>query len=83
MDLGIKGRVALITGASGGVGLATARQLHEEGVQLVLSDMDQQKLEEAYTWLKADSVFVAADMTQQDQVARVVGRQGAAARGPR
>ena len=72
MDLGIKGRVALITGASGGVGLATARQLHEEGVQLVLSDMDQKKLEEAYTWLKADTVFVAADMTQQDQVARVV-----------
>jgi NAD(P)-dependent dehydrogenase (short-subunit alcohol dehydrogenase family) len=72
MDLGIKGRVALITGASGGIGLATARQLSEEGVWLVLSDIDQQKLEEAYTWLSADNVLLAADMTRQDQVERVV-----------
>lgn len=72
MDLGIKGRVALITGASGGIGLATARQLSEEGVQLVLSDIDQQKLEEAYTWLSADKVLLAADMTRQDHVERVV-----------
>lgn len=39
MDLAIKGRVALITGASGGIGLATAKQLSEEGVQLILSDL--------------------------------------------
>lgn len=72
MDLGIKGRVALITGASGGIGLATARQLNEEGVRLVLSDIDQQKLDEAYTWLTAEKVLLAADMTRQDQVERVV-----------
>jgi NAD(P)-dependent dehydrogenase (short-subunit alcohol dehydrogenase family) len=72
MDLGIKGRVALITGASGGIGLATARQLNEEGVRLVLSDIDQQKLDEAYNWLTAEKVLLAADMTRQDQVERVV-----------
>ncbi|MDD1964222.1 SDR family oxidoreductase [Pseudomonas putida] len=74
MDLGIKGRVALITGASGGIGLATARQLSEDGVLLVLSDIKQDKLEEAYAGLNIDALFVAADMTRQDQVERVVSQ---------
>lgn len=72
MDLGIKGRVALITGASGGIGLATARLLSEEGVNLVLSDIDQNKLEAAYAQASIDCIFVAADMTQQDQVEHAV-----------
>ncbi|WP_268801000.1 SDR family oxidoreductase [Pseudomonas huanghezhanensis] len=72
MDLGIKGRVALITGASGGLGLATARLLAEEGVRLVLSDMDQKKLEESCKGLGTECLFVAADLTRQDQVEHVV-----------
>lgn len=72
MDLGIKNRVALITGASGGIGLATARLLSEEGVRLVLSDIDRDKLEEATQGLNTECVFVAADLTQQDQVEQVV-----------
>lgn len=72
MDLGIKNRVALITGASGGIGLATARLLSEEGVRLVLSDIDQDKLKEATQGLTTECVFVAADLTQQDQVEQVV-----------
>lgn len=68
MDLGIKGKVALITGASGGIGLATAKLLSEEGVRLVLSDMDPQKLEDAAQGLSAEHLLVTADMTQQDQV---------------
>ena len=68
MDLGIKGKVALITGASGGIGLATAKLLSEEGVRLVLSDMDPQKLEDAAQGLSAEHLLVAADMTKQDQV---------------
>lgn len=72
MDLGIKGKVALITGASGGIGLATAKLLSEEGVRLVLSDMDQQKLESAAAGLPTECLFVAADMTRQEQVDHVV-----------
>jgi NAD(P)-dependent dehydrogenase (short-subunit alcohol dehydrogenase family) len=72
MDLGIKGRVALITGASGGIGLATARLLSEEGVRLVLSDIDQQKLEKECAGLATDCVFVAADLTRQAEVEMVV-----------
>lgn len=77
MDLGIKGRVALITGASGGMGLATAKLLSEEGVLLVLSDMDQQHLEKACAQLPGKPLLVAADMTRQDQVDNLI-KQGEA-----
>ncbi|MGR3434390.1 MAG: SDR family NAD(P)-dependent oxidoreductase [Shimia sp.] len=40
MDLKIKGKRALVTGATGGLGRETARFLHEEGVELFLSDLD-------------------------------------------
>jgi len=36
MDLGLKGKVAVISGGSVGIGLAVAEALAEEGVQLVL-----------------------------------------------
>ncbi len=40
MDLGIDGRTALITGATGGMGTETARMLAEAGVRLTLTDLD-------------------------------------------
>ncbi len=44
MDLGIKDRWALVTGAAGGIGLATARILLEEGARVLLTDIDAAKL---------------------------------------
>ncbi|WNW11941.1 SDR family oxidoreductase [Pseudomonas sp. DTU_2021_1001937_2_SI_NGA_ILE_001] len=72
MDLAIKGRVALISGASGGIGLATARLLGEEGVHLVLTDMKQETLEKACAGLPGEPLLVAADMTDQKQVEALV-----------
>lgn len=68
MDLGINGRVALITGASGGIGLATAKQLSEEGVRLVLTDLKLDTLQQHCADLPGESLLLAADMTVQDQV---------------
>jgi NAD(P)-dependent dehydrogenase (short-subunit alcohol dehydrogenase family) len=45
MDLGLKGRVALVTGASGGIGTAIATELAREGVDLCLTARDGNKLE--------------------------------------
>jgi NAD(P)-dependent dehydrogenase (short-subunit alcohol dehydrogenase family) len=47
MDLGLKGRVALITGASGGIGTAIATELARERVDLCLTARDGNKLKEA------------------------------------
>lgn len=72
MDLGLNNRVALITGASGGIGLATAQLLAEEGVKLVLSDLKQDALEEACNGLGSEVLMIAADMTRQTEVDALV-----------
>ncbi|HYJ15641.1 MAG TPA: SDR family NAD(P)-dependent oxidoreductase, partial [Candidatus Limnocylindria bacterium] len=36
MDLGLRGKVAIITGSSDGIGFATARGLAHEGTRVVL-----------------------------------------------
>jgi NAD(P)-dependent dehydrogenase (short-subunit alcohol dehydrogenase family) len=46
MDLGLKGKVALISGASGGIGTAIATELAREGVDLCLTARDGNKLEQ-------------------------------------
>lgn len=59
MDLGIAGRKALITGGSGGIGVATARVLDQEGVAVTLTDYDTSELQSAAdaigaAWYPAD-----------------------------
>lgn len=74
MDLGIKGRVAVITGASNGIGWAAARLLAEEGVRLVLSDIKTQELEKECAILASDVLCVEADVTDQGAVDALVAK---------
>ncbi|MET1056058.1 MAG: SDR family oxidoreductase [Pedobacter sp.] len=53
MNLNIKGKVALITGGDSGMGLATAKILAEDGVKIILSDINEESLKEAEAELKA------------------------------
>jgi NAD(P)-dependent dehydrogenase (short-subunit alcohol dehydrogenase family) len=53
MDLGISGRTALITGGDSGIGWHTARILLSEGATVVISDLDQGKLDAAAARLSA------------------------------
>lgn len=46
MDLGLKGKVALVTGAGGGIGHATARLLVEEGARVVGADLEPNQVED-------------------------------------
>ena len=68
MDLQISDRVAIITGATGGIGFATARILSEEGCRLVLSDIDIGRLESDAASLPGETICVAADVTDQAAV---------------
>lgn len=45
MDLGLKGKTALVTGASEGIGSAVARKLAEEGVRVAICARTRAKLE--------------------------------------
>ncbi len=71
MDLGISGRSAVITGGAGGIGYATARILLEEGVQVLLTDIDEAELKLTVELLGGASDHlqsVVADLTDQSGV---------------
>ena len=62
----LQDRVAVITGAASGIGLAAARRLAEEGAHVVVADVNEQAGKEA-----ADVVggmFVKTDVTSDDDV---------------
>jgi rhamnulose-1-phosphate aldolase/alcohol dehydrogenase len=50
----LAGRIALVTGAAGGIGLAVCRRLLGEGACVVLADIDQQSLDTATTSLRKE-----------------------------
>lgn len=67
-------RTALITGGSGGIGLACGKTLAELGYQVVLSARRPEPLEQAARSIGAR--WVAADSAEPDQFARVVATAG-------
>jgi short-subunit dehydrogenase len=76
MDLDYKklsGKVAVITGASSGIGLATARLLARYSVQVALVSRSQKKLEEISREIPG-SLALPADMTRVPQITRMIER---------
>ena len=66
------GRVALVTGAAGGMGTAIARSLSRLGASVALNDRSTDKLEPVRQDLETPSVAVAADVTRRADVDRMV-----------
>lgn len=67
----IKGKVAIVTGASSGIGYAIARELAREGVITVVAARRVEKLEELAQTIAADggeAIVVAADVTREESV---------------
>ena len=54
MDLGIAGKVALVTGASRGVGRAIAAALSREGVRVMITARNAKRLEETRAALEQE-----------------------------
>ena len=59
-------RVAVITGAGGGIGLATARRFAAEGAKVVCADIDDDAGGKAAA--DVDGLFVKVDVTSEDDV---------------
>lgn len=67
----IKGKVAIVTGASAGIGLATAKLLSSKGAKLALVARSKDKLDKLAKQLP-DAISVVADMSKVDDVKKMV-----------
>ncbi len=72
----IEGCSALVTGGASGLGNATARLLAEAGAKVVLLDLPSSEGEKAATAIGPAARFVAADVTDEDQVQAAVDAAG-------
>src|ERR1044072_9260942 len=74
MELGLKGKVAIVTGGSEGIGRATARQLAREGASVVICARRESILLRTADELRADAEVhpIVTDATKPDAVLRLV-----------
>ena len=79
MDLQLTDRIALVTGSSRGLGLASARALLDEGCRVAICARGAERLEAAAETLRRERggdrvLALQADLSTVDGVAAVVGR---------
>ena len=76
MNLGLEGKTALVTGASAGLGFATALELAREGVHLAINSRSLQRLETASEHIRREtghvSALLPADLSQAGAAEDVV-----------
>jgi 3-oxoacyl-[acyl-carrier protein] reductase len=71
----LAGRVALVTGAGRGVGLATAQMLARDGARVVVNDLDNEQAEAAVATIRqagGEALACAGDITTNDFPARLI-----------
>jgi NAD(P)-dependent dehydrogenase (short-subunit alcohol dehydrogenase family) len=82
MELGLTGKVALVTGGSVGIGKATALALSQEGAQVAICARGREQLEQTANEIEAATgntvLAVVADMTQPTDIQRLVATTVAA-----
>ncbi len=75
MDLGLKGKIALVTGGSKGIGRAVAKTLAAEGARVVICSRDASALKQAATDIERETggrvETVPGDLSQASEVSRV------------
>ncbi|MFC9832915.1 SDR family oxidoreductase [Rhodococcus sp. NPDC127530] len=73
MDLGIRGKTALVAASTGGLGLAVARALAAEGARVAITGRRRERAQEIASSLDG-AVAVEADLSTPDGTATAVGR---------
>ena len=67
----LEGKVAVITGSSSGIGLATAKRFVEEGAHVVITGRREKELKEAATLIGKNVTTVAGDITRLEDLDRL------------
>jgi 3-oxoacyl-[acyl-carrier protein] reductase len=72
MDLKIKGKIAVVTAASKGLGRATAEAMAAEGVNLAICSRDKERIEETADYIRStfnvDVISAVCDVTDKDDI---------------
>ena len=73
MDLGLQGKVVVVTGGTAGIGLATAKAFLQEGASVAVCGRRQELLDDAVKALGGDVFAYRADMTDEGEVTAFAG----------
>lgn len=71
MDLGLEGRVALVMGASRGIGRAVAAALAREGARVAIASRSEERIGEAAAEISEGATAFVADTTDLERLARL------------
>jgi NAD(P)-dependent dehydrogenase (short-subunit alcohol dehydrogenase family) len=72
MDLQLKGKKAIVTGGTAGIGLAIARVLTEEGAEVTIPGRNSKKLSEAISSLHGSACGIELDLATAEGAARLI-----------
>jgi NAD(P)-dependent dehydrogenase (short-subunit alcohol dehydrogenase family) len=72
MDMQLNGKTAIVTGGTAGIGLAIARVLTEEGVEVTIPGRNRDKLNEAISSLPGNVRGIEADLATAEGAARLI-----------
>ena len=68
-------KVAIVTGAASGIGFETAKAFAQKGASVVMSDVDEERLEESadiVDMINDKTVFIKADVSKEEDVKKLV-----------
>ncbi|MEH2411499.1 SDR family NAD(P)-dependent oxidoreductase [Nostoc sp.] len=78
LELKLSGKTAIVTGGSAGIGLATAKALYSEGVNVAIAARNQERLDQAVADIQslptpgAKVIAISADLTKAEDIEKVV-----------
>jgi len=67
----LAGKIAVVTGGSSGIGLATAKRFVEEGAHVVITGRREKELKEAATFIKRNVTTVVGDVSRLEDLDRL------------
>ena len=67
----LAGKIAVITGGSSGIGLATAKRFVEEGAYVVIAGREEKELKEAAAFIERNVTTVAGDVSRLEDLDRL------------